>query len=214
MAATTRRRATGPENRDQGGFTLLELIIAMLLTGMVMAVLYGGFRLGINSWDRGDARATRLNEVRMSQDFLRRQLRQSVTVYRNDEREGRIVYFDGRGDRIGWVAPMLRYLGMGGLYYIELDRAGDPEDGQLRLRWAPYNPANEEDVLESDGVEQTVLLTGVTDFGVEYFGPEDDTADPDWHDEWTNVNQRPELIRIRVGLRDSEWPTLNVGVLN
>lgn len=201
--------------RRARGFTLLELVIAMTLTGMVMVLLYGGFDLGVRSWDSGQARADRLDEVRLSQDFLRRQLRQSTTVFRNDPDLGRVLYFNGEAQRVGWVAPMLQYLGLGGLYYIELDRVGDPDDGQLRLRWFPYNPADVIDVLDGDDVEQTVLLEGVTDFRVQYFGPGEQFDDePEWHEEWQNPQLRPLLVRLSVELRDADWPSLTVALLN
>lgn len=204
--------------RATRGFTLLELLIAMSLTGAIMALLYNGFNLGIESWDRGQARADRMSEIRLAQDFLRRQLRRSVTVYRNDTREGRLLYFKGEADRVGWVAPMLQYLDLGGLYYMELDWvAGGSADagGWLRLRWHPYNPADEDDQIEAEGVDHTVLLTGVSEFSIGYFGPgENFDDDPEWRDSWEHPQLRPSLIRIRAELVDLSWPELSVAVLN
>lgn len=198
------------------GFTLLELLIAMSLTSIILVLLYSGFDIGIKSWDRGQARADRLNELRLAQDFLRRQLRQSVTVYRNDPRDGRVLYFYGEPDRVGWVAPMLRYLGLGGLYYVELDRVGDPDDGQLRLRWYPYNPNDEEIRIDDEElVEQTVLLDGVSDFSIDYLGPGETFEDEmEWSDRWENPQLRPTLVRLNLNLRDADWPPLTVAVLN
>ena len=39
------------------GFTLLELLIAMTLLGLLMLGLFGGLRLGARVWEAGDARA-------------------------------------------------------------------------------------------------------------------------------------------------------------
>ena len=155
---------------DNAGFTLLELLIAMTLLGLVLVMLYSGFNIGLRSWDKGEAVAEQLNQIRLTQEFLRRQLRQSVTVFRTDAREGRKIYFTGEPLQIGWVAPMLRYLGLGGLYYLQLEWVKNTESGQLVLRWIPYNPTDEDDLIDDDDVEQTVLLDGVEDFRLEYFG--------------------------------------------
>ena len=202
--------------QQQNGFTLLELLIAMTLLGMLLVVLYGGFNIGIKSWDKGEAHADKLNEIRIAQEFLRTQLRQSVTVFRTDAVTGRELYFIGESDRIGWVAPMLRYLGMGGLYYLELDHVGDGtvDAGELRIRWYPYSPGNEDNVIDGDDSEQTVLLAGVTEFEVEYFGADEPGEDPYWTSQWVNLQQRPELIKVNVSLADNAWPELIIPVLN
>ncbi len=106
---------------NQTGFTLLELLIAMALMSLVLVMLYGGLRLGMRSWDAGEQRAESVNEVRLIEDFIRRQLRQSMTVYREDPEQGQAVVFEGQADSLTFVAPLLSYLGMGGLYVIQFD---------------------------------------------------------------------------------------------
>ena len=41
--------------RPQTGFTLLELVVAITLMGVVLVLLYSGLRLGLNGWDGGEA---------------------------------------------------------------------------------------------------------------------------------------------------------------
>ena len=78
--------ARGPGRRP-AGFTLLELVVAITLIGLILVVLYGGLRLGLNGTDSGEQRAEASNRLRLVQEFLRRQLAQSMTVYRtNDQR--------------------------------------------------------------------------------------------------------------------------------
>jgi hypothetical protein len=109
---------------------------------------------------------------------------------------------------------MLRYLGLGGLYYIELDLVENDEDGQLRLRWLPYNPSDEKDIIAGDDTEQTILLEGVSDLKISYFGSEEPGDDPEWHNRWENPQERPALIRIGLTLKDNDWPELMVAVVN
>ena len=120
----------------QRGFTLLELLIAMTLMGLVLGLLYGGLRLGARSWDAGEQRAERINEMQAVHDFIRRQIRQSLEVFRNT-RQGRVLAFQGESRRLLIVAPMFEYLGQGGLYYIEFDVLQDVDGDVLRMRWHP-----------------------------------------------------------------------------
>src|SRR3982751_2335798 len=56
----------------QHGFTLLELTIALLLLALMSGVLFGSLKLSANSWDKGEARTERSNEMRLTEEFLRK----------------------------------------------------------------------------------------------------------------------------------------------
>ena len=47
----------------QGGFTLLELLIAITLLGLILVLLFGGLRLGMRSWDAGQLNVDTMNTV-------------------------------------------------------------------------------------------------------------------------------------------------------
>ncbi|MEZ5599862.1 MAG: prepilin-type N-terminal cleavage/methylation domain-containing protein [Candidatus Competibacteraceae bacterium] len=197
----------GAERRQQG-FSLLELVVAITLMGLVLVVLYGGLRLGLNGWDSGERRAEASNRLRSAQEFLRRQLAQSMTVYEtNDDRRERFVVFAGRSEGIEFVAPMPARLGQGGLYRMWIEMA----DGQLRLRQRPYLPGD-----PAAGEERVnVLLEGVSAMEWAYFGPErdNDQESPRWHADWTSTERRPLLVRLNLTLRGESWPDLVVALV-
>ena len=187
----------------QTGFTLLELIVAITLMGLVLVVLYSGLRLGMNSWDGGEQRAEATNRLRLAQEFLRRQLTQSIAAYRVNEQQERVVTFSGRSDGIEFVAPMLAQLGQGGLYRVRIEAV----DGRLWIRWRPYLPADPEAGEE----RQTVLLEGVANVEWAYFGPEQDhqpESSPRWRADWTHPQRRPQLVRLNLNLYGEPWPDL------
>lgn len=190
----------------QAGFTLLELVVAITLMGLVLVVLYSGLRLGLNGWDSGEQRAEATNRLRLVQEFLRRQLAQSITVYRPDDKLGRAVVFAGESSRIEFVAPMLAQLGQGGLYRIRIEVT----DGRLWLRWRPYLPSD-----PAAGQEQEmVLLDGVDAVQWNYFGPEQDwdLEPPRWRSDWTSTFRRPWLVRLNLNLDRKPWPDLVVNL--
>jgi general secretion pathway protein J len=192
-------------HRGQTGFTLLELVVAITLMGLVLVLLYGGLRLGLNGWDSGEARAEATNRLRLVEEFLRRQLAQSMTVYRTNDRQEKTVVFAGQVDRIEFVAPMLVQLGQGGLYRVRIEVG----DGRLWIRWRPYLPAD-----PTAGEErETLLLEGVSDIEWAYFGFErDDDPQPQWRSDWASPTRRPLLVRLNLTLQGESWPDLVVAL--
>ncbi|PIE82797.1 MAG: hypothetical protein CSA09_05140 [Candidatus Contendobacter odensis] len=205
------------------GFTLLELIVSITLMGLILVVLYGGLRVGLDSWDGGERRAEQTQRLRSVQEFLRRQLQQSVTVYQNvDNEDGKldqylpsgrtnVVVFMGQPDMTEVVVPMMAHLGQGGLYRL---RIHVDQENRLRVRWRPYLPEEPE-----AGVEQSsVLLEGVSSIEWSYFGVEaDDESNgdiqkPQWHSKWRNFRQRPRLVRLILNLEGEAWPDLVVAL--
>lgn len=188
--------------RCQTGFTLLELVVAITLMGLVLVVLYSGLRLGLNGTDSGERRAEATNRLRLVQELIRRQLAQSMTLYRPDERQEPAVAFAGQPNSVEFVAPMLEQLGQGGLYRVRIGVG----DGRLWMRWRLYQPEG-----NAAGEErETVLLEGVSAGEFAYFGPErdDDQERPRWRPDWTSPERRPLLVRLNLSQGGAPWPDL------
>ena len=112
------------------------------------------------------------------------------------------------------VAPMLEYLGLGGLYFIEIDTIEDNETGHLRMRWWPYSPKTLGESVDDEDIEETFLLSGISEVQWSYFGPGESEQDSDWHDQWENKSQRPLLVRLRLLHQGEPWPELVATVFN
>lgn len=198
MIAMTKRKR-------QSGFTLLELVVAMALMGLVLVMLYSGLRMGLNSTDGGERRAEVAQRQRSVEEFLRRQLVQSMTVYRINDRQEKAVAFFGRSNDIEFVAPMLTQLGQGGLYWLRISVA----NGQLIVRFRPYLPK------DSGGAErESVLLNGVSALEWAYFGAErdHDAEPPRWRSDWSSIERRPSLVRLNLAVQGEPWPDLVVAL--
>src|SRR4030042_1031155 len=68
-----------PNNQSrQAGFTLLELMVALVLTSLLTLVAYASLSLSLKVVQRGQAAAEKLQELRVGQSILERSLSSAV----------------------------------------------------------------------------------------------------------------------------------------
>jgi len=200
------------------GFTLLELLIGMTLLGFILALLFGGFRLAANSWDAVETRVERTNDQQLARALVRRLLAQMQPL-RWKKAVNQPIAFIGERKVLRAVAPLTGQAGAGGLRLIELGQeSGEPtqtgqtDNGPLRLvlRHAPLR-YDAEDFAGGLGEAKSNLVLGDLDsLEFSYFGPEKRGEPPRWQDAWTNQQQLPQLVRLRLGSRDTGWAELVV----
>ena len=90
--------------RRDRGFTLLELILALSIVASLLVIMFGGLRVGLAAWRRGEERAALLEHGRGLADLLQRALA-GAYPYRGTLAEGEAerVVFDGQPDRLIFV---------------------------------------------------------------------------------------------------------------
>lgn len=200
----------------QQGFTLLELLVAITLLGLLMAALLGGLRLGARVWETGEARLDANARVQVVQEFLRQRLAEAlpleVVMLAEDGRLG--FAFRGTSEEVRFAGALPEQLGAG-VYLMQLTLAAGGDDGERRdlvLRWQPLDPADErpEDPAEP---EERVLLAGVEALELAYFGALDPREAPAWWPEWTQQDAFPGLLRVQLRFPPDDlrrWPELIV----
>ena len=80
------------------GFTLIEVVIAITLMAVLMAVLFEGLRLGANAWRRGQQKLEENAAIVAGQDLLARQVagaRPRTLTEKEDEKQVQFVSFRG-----------------------------------------------------------------------------------------------------------------------
>lgn len=110
---------------DSNGFTLLELLIAMALTGMLSLVAYASLNLSIKAMQKGQAAATDLQEIRVSQTIIERSLSSAAPVVIKKN-----FYFigDGREMQFFTLVPLEAH-NLGGIYHWRV-LSGKDKSGQ------------------------------------------------------------------------------------
>ena len=199
------------QHARQTGFTLLELLIAMTLLGMILVLLFGGLRLGMRSWDASQKQVDSLNSVRSLEHFLRRELSLAYPYLWRNVPERRVAFL-GERNKLSFVAPLPSRVGGGGLYFISVKLELEPGLKRQRIVWRhlPVNPQMQ-DFSGLAETQEMVLATfelgGVEDIWLTYFGQENEGTAARWLDRWESKTRLPTLIRVQVRLpNNSQWP--------
>jgi prepilin-type N-terminal cleavage/methylation domain-containing protein len=91
-------------HRRDRGFTLIEMLLALSIGAALHVVMFGGVRVGLAAWGRGEARSMALEHGRTLAQVLGRAVA-GTYPYRGAPAEGvpvRII-FDGQPDRFTFV---------------------------------------------------------------------------------------------------------------
>ena len=180
------------------GFTLLELLVALMLLALMSSLLYGTLSLSANSWDRGEAKAQQASDMRLTEEFLRQTLT-SQHPLRMHKLAEQPLYFQGGRDTLAFAGVMPGRAG-GGMYYFKL--AVTAADGKSKLTLARLIPDYAAISLpEFSGADQSVLAEGIGELRMSYFGRDTDAnvaSTPTWRDQWDDPQRLPLIIRIDV----------------
>jgi general secretion pathway protein J len=195
-----------PKRRAQG-FTLLELLIGMTLVGFILTLLFAGLSLGLRSWEAGEQRMVTSSRQAIIVDFIRRTLEQTYPLFWRVDNEEQLA-FAGETESLRFVGPVPRHEGASGNYLIALELA-DGEDGRdLVMRWQ-MSDSREPGFESLEEAKPKVLVKAIRELAFSYFGTENETDEPTWHDQWLHQKAPPELIRLKITLENGKtWPDI------
>lgn len=174
--------------RGQRGFTLVELLIALALAGLVALLLLSATRLAALGADRVAATAERLKTRRALDDLLRRALASAIASPLLPNTPPLV----GGPDQIEFLS--LAEDSGAGLYRIRLavERAG----GGSALVLSRSRAAG------AGAPERTTLAALIASFAIAYFGAPAAGEAPAWHERWEGTRALPTLVRIAIDLGD------------
>jgi general secretion pathway protein J len=188
--------------RNQRGFTLIELVVAMALLGVMMVLMYSGLTFSLKGWDVGAASGQRIADRRIGENFLRRELSELFPMRWKDPMVLRLA-FEGETQRLRFVSGRPPGVTAGGLSLVglEVEAAADGHERSLVMRRAmPDDDAKDFGPLDS--ATGTVILAGVDSVAFSYFGAETDFTDQKWTDSWTYPGRVPQMVRMRIRTAD------------
>lgn len=181
------------------GFSLVELLVALAVLGLLSGLLLSGAQAGRRVWERAARREAGVDQIASVQRVLRDRIEGAIPVtqygtrvYADLSGDARSLFFYGPapvGESPG--APRVYRLSQSTGAELVLSGVGD---------LAPDPAAARRD---------RVLLRGVRDVEFAFYGAAAPDAQRRWRDSWIEQPTPPELIRIRVAFTDARaWPDL------
>lgn len=202
-------RVRGAKARE-AGFTLIELIVALVLFALMASVMFGSLSMAARSWDAGEAKAGEVSSMRLTQEFLREQVGAMLPLRVKKAVELPLM-FEGSRDEMRYAAALPARVQEGGAYFFRLVVAKSGEKSQLVLERTIPDPTATQPP-EFDGAERSILADGIAELAVSYFGRDAGSADavaPSWRDKWDDRQRLPLLVKIEVKPeKGSPWPAL------
>lgn len=193
----------------RNGFTLIEVLIAITLLGVMVVLLFSSLRIAAESWNAGEGKIADVNQKAVVYQFFKRHLTAVRPLPLIDEQAGDVeagqMAFRGLPQSVRFVAALPAASARKGLQVFQIQP--DPERAStLQVSLTPYRQSD----AESQAVDPpVVLLEHVAAFRLAYFGKTEDVAEQIWRDEWTLADRLPQLIRVRITLEDgSYWPEM------
>lgn len=199
---TTPRRPVAPARRSSG-LTLLELLIALAITGVTVALAFATYGVIGRTEQRAQDTMTRTEHMQSVQDWLQRKL-EGIRLISRTEQGGVVLFFNGNPAGALWVAPLPERGPGGGLHVIRvaLDRRADGSVDWI-AQALPFEGAGM--VLEWAAAIRTPLARDLRTLQWYY----QDGKSGEWVQEWPSTRPYyPSRIRIEVADAQGPWPVM------
>ena len=181
------------------GFTLLEILLALVLLAFVMLGVWGALRGATRVTQSADAVMARSESVRTVQQFLRRYVSAAQPQAYAAGADAPLRMFRGDATSMQYVAPLPLQSGHAGLYVQTIAlKSAQPGGQSLGLIYRPYTDGRDADATPV----QHLLLADLRGGRFQYLSADAFGQPPAWHADWHATHGLPAAVRIEL---DPAW---------
>jgi general secretion pathway protein J len=184
------------------GYTLVEMLIALIVVGLTAAMMLQGVTTGRRVWEHADAANAAGETVSGAQMLLREKIERAFPATRYDKIPTYADFF-GAENTTMFLGPPRDLNAPGALVRYTLALASNGDLVLSALSDVALDP-------KAPG-EPLVLLHNVQQLDIGYYGVVPPDKAPAWHDTWQGRSVLPLLMRIRVQFPPDDprsWPEL------
>ncbi len=179
------------------GFTLVEILVAMAVFGLVLAAIYSTWTLILKSKNVGEAATAQVQRERVAIRVIEEAL-VSTRSFASDIQHYAFVAENGDNAMLSFVARLPKSFPRSGRFgdfdvrrvTFAVESGRNYGERELVLRQQPILT----DLDKDEENHPLVLAKGVRQMLFEFW----DARSKDWVDEWTQTNQIPKLIKVSV----------------
>jgi general secretion pathway protein J len=184
---------TIPAGRSDG-FTLLEILVALVVFGILMLGLTHGVQFGMAAWNRQTATIASATDIEAADRALRRLIAQMDP---GTAQAPPLAIGTAGSFAFTSTLPMAAALPT-----RRADMRLDMQGGRLLLHWTVHLHAQRIGPAPQPQMEE--LLTGVQHLSISYWPRPPEAA---WQSAWTSPGL-PALVRIHLDLAGRHWPDI------
>jgi general secretion pathway protein J len=191
---------------EKGGFTLIEVLIAMSLLSIMMGLLFFSMRTAFESWNIGEAKVEQINKKAVFYQFFKQHLTNSKPLFEyklenENSTEIKKMVFQGTSEQIRFVSALPAASIRKGEQIFNIG-FNPQQTNSIIVSLTPYRQPQQTG-------EQTQLLDHVKQIQFSYFGKFNENFEREWQTDWLESEELPRLVRIKVVLDDeSIWPDM------
>lgn len=195
--------ASDLHRHNESGYTLLEILVALVVLGLLVVTLTQGVRLGLQSW----AMEGRIGSDANGIETTDRTLRELISRASPGERVSSQSPFIGTAHTLSFVTLLPD--NFGAMATHEADVTLLVADGSLELRWRPHYRRW---IATPPAPVSSVILNGVAGIDIAYWQPGSGREGGAWLSAWTG-RYLPPLVRLHVVFAANDarrWPDIIV----
>jgi general secretion pathway protein J len=192
-----------PHRRNERGYTLLEVIVALVVLGLLMVTLTQGVRLGLQSWAMQGRIGNNANGIETTD----RTLRDLISRASPGETASLQSPLIGTSHTLSFVTVLPG--NFGAMATHEADVTLLVADKRLELRWRPHYRRW---VATPPAPVSSVILDDVVGIDIAYWQPGSGPTGGAWISAWTR-HDLPPLVRLHVVFAENDarhWPDIIV----
>ncbi len=190
----TGRKQTSARQRARGGFTLVELLVALAVMVVAFAVVWNTFSAVLKAWRRGGQVVDEIRHGDFVIDQLVAALRSTAYFPLKPERYGFWLDDQGDEDSISWVTSGTAFMppdsplaqGVHRLM-VSIESNDDGEDA-FTVRAFPHLAEE----IDKKDVPAWAISSKVKGLNVRVWNAQDEA----WDDDWEDTNKIPGLIEV------------------
>lgn len=175
--------------------TLVEVLVALVILGLMAGAVVEAIRLGAASWNRGQQSGDRTEDLDTVHALVRGVIAGAYPAFASTDPRDRRIVFRGEPDSLTLIAPLPNLTPDGAWARMRFWRREHAGSGALVLEWHLDLPTSDH---RPPSAQIDRLLPSVASLRLDYFGATEPGQAPAWQDRWVDRDRLPALVRIRI----------------